>query len=269
MTYWSGKSAIVTGGSAGLGKAIAAALLADGARVGIVGRDRQRLAAAAGELSPDDSAVATFAADLTQQSDVDRLFGEAPAELAGLDLLVNCAGRSMRGKLLETEPETFSELLDINLLAVVRCCRAAAPLLVESKGHVVNIGSLAAKTASPWLGAYPASKHALAGYTHQLRLELEPEGPHVLLVCPGPIARDDAGHRYQDQAKDLPAGAERPGGARLRSLDPAWLSKKVLRACEKRKAELIVPGKARLLFALSQLWPRWGDRVVRRKTSGR
>ena len=62
---------------------------------------------------------------------------------------------------------------------------------LRRRGHVVNLGSLAAKTAARWMGAYPATKFALAAYTQQLRLELGPEGLHVLLVCPGPVARKD------------------------------------------------------------------------------
>ena len=129
------------------------------------------------------------------------------------------------------------------------------------------MGSLAAKTAAPYLGAYPASKFAVAAYSQQLRLELGPRGLHVLLVCPGPIARDDAGVRYDAQSDKLPASARQPGGgAKLRAIDPAWLAQKTLSACERRKPELVVPGKARLLFAISALWPGLGDKIVRRKT---
>ena len=104
------------------------------------------------------------------------------------------------------------ELLDLNFFAMVRCTRAAAPLLLESGGHIVNIGSLAAKSASRYVGAYPVSKHAVAAYSHQLRLELGPQGVHVLLVCPGPLTRPDAGQRYDKQAKDLPEAVRQPGG---------------------------------------------------------
>ncbi len=103
-----------------------------------------------------------------------------------LDVLVNNAGRSMRGKVLDTTPEQFRELMELNLIGLVRCTRAAAPHLLQQRGHVVNIGSLGAKSAARWLGAYPATKFAVAAYSQQLRLELGPQGLHVLLVCPGP-----------------------------------------------------------------------------------
>ncbi len=94
--------------------------------------------------------------------------------------------------------------------------------MLKTRGHIVNIGSLAAKMASRYLGAYPASKFAVAAYTHQLRLELGPQGLHVLLVCPGPIARPDAGQRYSGEAGRPPGvRPERPGGGvRLKGIDP-------------------------------------------------
>jgi uncharacterized protein len=131
----------------------------------------------------------------------------------------------------------------------------------------VNIGSLASLVVAPHLGAYPATKFALAAYTRQLRLELEPRGLHVLLVCPGPLRRADAGNRYDHLAGDLPESARLPGGgARLRSIDPVRLGDQIVNACQRRIPELIVPGKVRWLAALSQLYPRAADWLIRAKT---
>jgi len=95
-----------------------------------------------------------------------------------------------------------------------------------------------------------------------------PQGVHVLLVCPGPIAREDAGQRYDAEASDLPATARQPGGGvKLRGIPPEQLAAKILRACEQRRAELVVPSKARWLFALAQLWPALGDRIIAKKSS--
>ena len=207
------------------------------------------------------------AGDVTRQADVERLVSTVVGEQGRLDLLVNCAGRSSRGAIVETTAEQFQELLELNFLAAVRTTQAALPHLLKARGHVVQIGSLAAKTASPHLGAYPASKFPLAAYCQQLRLELGPQGLHVLLVCPGPLRRDDAGTRYDAASANLPDSARKPGGGvKLKGIDPDWLARRILTACERRKAELIVPGKARLLFAISQLWPSLGDWIVKRMT---
>ncbi|MDA1051156.1 MAG: SDR family NAD(P)-dependent oxidoreductase [Planctomycetota bacterium] len=268
MSYWQGKVAIVTGGSAGLGLAIAEALGDRGASVMIAARDGGRLHEAVGRLQQKGHRGAGFATDVTDAEQVDSLIDRTISEFGRLDMLVNNVGRSTRGNVLDTGPDEFRELLELNFLSVVRCTQAAAPHLIESRGHVVNIGSLASKSVSKFLGAYPASKFAVAAYSQQLRLELQPQGVHVLLVCPGPIAREDAGQRYDAETRDLPDSARQPGGGvKLRGIPPDRLAARILRACEQRRLELIVPARARWLFAISQLWPSLGDRIIAKMNS--
>jgi NAD(P)-dependent dehydrogenase (short-subunit alcohol dehydrogenase family) len=272
MAYWQDKVVLVTGGSAGLGLAIARAAFARGACLVLAARDAGHLTAAAEQLGAEagqgdvGKRVLPVPADVTQQDHVDALVERARAEFGRLHALFNCAGRSARGDALATSPEHYRALWELNFLGLVRCTQAAVPLLLESQGHVVNIGSLACKSASRYLGAYPASKFPVAAFSQQLRLELEPRGVHTLLVCPGPIARPDAGARYA-MPEDVPASARQPGGGvKLKGLDAERLADRILQACQKRRAELVVPGRARLLFAISQLAPRWGDWIVRRMT---
>jgi short-subunit dehydrogenase len=267
MPYWTNKTALVTGGSKGLGLAIARALVAAGAQVVITARNQEQLADAAASLSTSDQKCGWLPADVAQQDQVDALVAETIKMHGRLDLLVNCAGKSDRGEAAATTAEQFRDLLELNFLSAVRVTRAALPHLLKTHGHVVHIGSLAAKTASPFLGAYAASKFPLAAYSQQLRLELGPQRLHVLLVCPGPIRRDDAGSRYDSQATDLPPSAKQPGGGvKLPGIDPDWLARKILAACERRQPELIVPACAKLLFAISQIWPTLGDWIVTRMT---
>ncbi|HET6883586.1 MAG TPA: SDR family NAD(P)-dependent oxidoreductase [Pirellulales bacterium] len=259
---------VVTGGSSGLGKAIARAFAARGAKVVIAARRADSLAVAAEELMAGGHDVAAVGADVTRADDVERLIGKTIERFGKLDVLVNNAGRSMRRAVAETTAEDFRELLELNVLGLVRCTQAALPHLLASRGHVVNIGSLAGKSAARWVGAYPATKFAVAAYSQQLRLELADQGLHVLLVCPGPIARDeprsDAERQERgDQQGGLPTSAYRPGaGVRTKALSPERLADEIVRACETRRLELIRPRKARLLFALAQLFPRLGDWLV-------
>jgi uncharacterized protein len=267
MSYWRDKVCLVTGGSAGLGLAIGRALADGGAKVALTARRPEPLEAAAAELRKRGGQALALPGDVAWQEDVDRIAAAVANEFGRLDFLCNCAGRSTRGAVLDTTPEDFQQLLDVNLLATVRMTRAAAPLLLASGGHLVNIGSLASKVAPRFMGAYPASKFAVAAYTQQLRLELGERGVHVMLVCPGPIARDDAGERYADQSPSVPSAAQAPGaGARVRAIEPDRLAAAVLRACERRKPELVVPAKAKLLFAISQLSAKWGDWLLGRST---
>jgi NAD(P)-dependent dehydrogenase (short-subunit alcohol dehydrogenase family) len=272
MSYWQGKAAIVTGGSSGLGRAIAAAIAEAGGRVAVAARGAAALEATADELRRAGHQVLAVPTDVTRQEDVDRLFGRALDDFGRLDLLVNAAGRSMRRAVLETTADDFRELMELNLLGLVRCSRAAARHLVANRGHLVNIGSLAGKSAARFLGAYPATKFAVSAFTQQLRLELGPQGLHVLLVCPGPIARDLPRSQSERAARGddlggLPPAAHLPGGGvRMHAVRPEKLAAAILTACEKRKTELIFPRSARWLFALLQLSPQLGDWIVRRTT---
>jgi len=267
MGFWEGKIVLVTGGSSGLGRVIAERFGAAGAKVVLTGLESDAVGEATEQMRIAGYDVLGVTADVTRQEDVDALFRQTLDRFGQLDVLVNNAGRTHRGKIVDITPEQFRELLELNFLAVVRCTRAAVPHLLAQRGHVVNVGSLAAKSASRWVGAYPATKFAVAAYSQQLRLELGPQGLHVLLVCPGPIARKDFRLYPLKGVEGLPEAARRPGaGVQIRAIRPERLAGKILQACEHRRPELVMPGKARLLFAVSQLWPRLGDWIVLRRT---
>lgn len=267
MSFWQGKVAVVTGGSAGLGRAIAGKLAEGGAKIVIAARTADQLEATAQQLAQAGADVLAVPTDVTRPADVEALFAKTIERFGRLDALFNNAGSSARGSAIDTTAEEFAQLMELNLIALVRCTRAAMPHLLESKGHLVNIGSLAGKTAARYMGAYSATKHAVSAYSQQLRLELGPQGLHVLLVSPGPIARDRARQYSPEKVAALPASARKPGGGVKSGLiPPERLARQILRACQRRKAELVVPGVARWVFAISQLSPALGDWIVRKMT---
>ena len=265
MNNWQGKVVVVTGGSSGLGLAIARAFCKAEARVVIAARSADKLEQAASQLRSLGGEVLTIAADIRRQADVDDLFQQTAERFGRLDVLVNNAGSSARGAALDTKAEEFAELMDLNLTALVRCTLAAMPQLLASRGSLVNIGSLAGKTAARYMGAYSATKFAVSAYSQQLRLELGEQGLHVLLVSPGPIARDEPRIYAEEKVGSLPASARKPGGgAKVKLIQPDWLAERIVRACEKRELEIVVPRKARLVFAISQLSPSLGDWIIRK-----
>jgi len=265
MSFWHNKVALVTGGSKGLGLAIARAFVAAGSSVVITARNEEQLAAAAGSISTSDGKCGWLPADITQPDQVDALVAEVSRMHGRIDVLVNCAGKSDRGQIDQVSAEQFRDLIELNFVSTVRVTRSCLPHLLKSRGHIVHLGSLASKAAGLYLGAYPASKFPLAAYAQQLRLELGTQGLHTLLVCPGPVRRDDAGSRYDTQAADLPASARQPGGGvKLKGIDPDWLARRILVACERREVELVIPWGAKLLFAIAQMWPTLGDWIIGR-----
>lgn len=267
MGFWQGKVAIITGGSSGLGKAFARTFALAGAKVIIAARTPQTLESVAESLRHRGQPVLAIRADVAQREDVAQLVQKTLQYGGRLDVLVNCVGRSERRAIVHTTPEDFLDLMECNLFTAVRCTRAATPHLIKTKGHIVNIGSLASHAAPAYLGAYPASKAALAAYSQQLRLELGPQGVHTLLICPGPIARGDTAHRYNHSPGQVPERALGPGGGtKLSLLQAKTIAQQALTACEKRCPELVLPRKARLLFAVSRLAPRFGDLLLKKFT---
>lgn len=251
-----------------MGLALVRRLASAGAKeISIVARDRANLEATVDQLAsefPNLRALAVVA-DVCVEADAQRAIAEHMAHFGKLGLLANVVGQSTRGEATATNSAAYRASLEINFLSAVNMVQASLASLRESRGHIVMIGSLASKAAGKFLGAYPPAKAALALYAQQLRMELEPQGVHALLVCPGPLKRDDAGERYNAAAAHLPEAARQPGGGvKLKGIDCDRLAAMILKACERRQPELVVPWKARLLFALSQLFPSWGDWLLRR-----
>jgi NAD(P)-dependent dehydrogenase (short-subunit alcohol dehydrogenase family) len=268
MTVYTDKRVLVTGGSSGLGRVIAETFGRAGARVAIVGFEEVDTQKTVESMSAAGVDAFGLVGDVTDQAESERLAATAAEHFGGLDILVNAAGRTHRGWILETSSEEILSLFKLNLLGTVQMVRAAIPYLLESDSpHVINIGSLAAKSASRWLGAYPISKFPVAAFSQQLRLEMRDKGLHVLLVCPGPVKRDAPRLYPLKHSEGIPESALMPGGGvKVGKIDPVRLAEKILDACRKKKPELVVPGKARLLFAIEQLFPRLGDWIVLKKT---
>jgi short-subunit dehydrogenase len=189
-------------------------------------------------------------------------------ESNSLDLLINAVGRSDRGMLCDLKEEDLLDQIRVNVLSTFRMTRACWSSLERGHGCIINIASLAGIVAGPGLGGYPLAKHALVAMHRQWRSEAVGSGVHFLLVCPGPIDRNDSLDRYADLVAErgLDQQRARPGGGvKLERLDPTQLSARILNAAERRELELVVPGKVKWLAALMPLWPRWADSILRKK----
>ncbi len=267
---------LITGASEGFGFALADRFAAAGYELAITARRSDALEAAAAKLrvSHPSRKILPISADCTDVHQVQLVADACRKEFGRIDVLINAVGKSDRGLASELDPEKLDQLWRVNVLSAILCTQAVLPELKASHGSVINIGSLASKFGARWLGGYSAVKHALGGWTQQLRLELAADGVHVLLVCPGPILRSandsQTASRYADQAKDLPAAAALPaGGARVKGLDPHALADDVLSAMQRRAPELVRPRKARLLQLISAINARWGDALIVKMTSNR
>jgi 3-oxoacyl-[acyl-carrier protein] reductase len=182
-----GKVAIVTGGSRGIGRAIAAALLDAGGQVAITGRSADSLAQAEAELEGGQRLL-TVQADVASEADVHRLVRETAARFGGIDILVNNAGVGRMTDVADQPTHEWREMIDTNLTGVFLCSRAVIPHLKQrGGGWIVSISSLASQNPFPGGACYSATKAGLNAFSHALMQEVRQHGIRVTVVAPGSV----------------------------------------------------------------------------------
>lgn len=195
-----GKVALVTGASAGIGKATAMALAAEGVRLVLCARTTERLKAFHEDLmKAGAAAVHLFALDVRQREDVEKAIASLPAEFASIDILVNNAGLA-RGleKLWQDDPENWEEMIDTNTKGLLYVTRAVVPGMVQrGTGHVVNLGSTAGWMAYAGGSVYCATKAAERSISEGLRIDLMGTGVRVTSVDPGMVKTDFSEVRFR------------------------------------------------------------------------
>jgi len=188
----SGRTAVVTGASSGIGRAIAHSLAGAGARVYLAGRSRAAMEESAKQIAEKGGHAAVVSLDVRDPAQLQALVDRAVRETGRLDIMVNNAGLSYPAGIIEGEPEKWREMLDTNVLALLVGCQAAVRAMraCNAEGHIVNISSIAAQRRDS--GVYGATKHAVNCISATLRNELEGDRIRVVNVMPGAIATNFA-----------------------------------------------------------------------------
>lgn len=204
-----GRVAVVTGGSTGIGRAIATRLAGEGCRVAVCARSEDTLREAEAAIRAAGGEALAVAADVGREDEVARLRDEVATKLGPASILVNNAGIGVFGSILDLGTADYDRVFDTNVKGVFLCTRAFAPDMVEAgDGVIVNVASLAGKNSFAGGSIYAASKHAVLGMSKCAMLDLRSKGVRVLAICPGSVATpffDGTGHT-PDPAKVL--GAE-------------------------------------------------------------
>ena len=202
-----GKTAVVTGSTRGIGRAIAEELAKAGAKIVITGTQEPDVTRVAAELTVAGAEVFAFACDVRRYDEVQALMDFAAARTGGLDILINNAGVGLFSPVSEMSPEDWDRVIETNLSGVFYCSRAAIPhLLKRGGGTIINISSLAGKNAFAGGAAYNASKFGLEGLSEAMMLDLRYQNIKVAYVMPGSVATEFSGRSSHDESWRLTAG---------------------------------------------------------------
>jgi short-subunit dehydrogenase len=185
-----GKNVVLTGGSRGIGRAVAMKLADEGARTAIAARDEARLRETQALLEARGAACVAIPCDVTDDTSVRSMVDNAADSLRTIDVFMNIAGITLEKRLEDADPDDFRRLMETNLLGTVRCTQAVLPYLKRTQGLVVNVASIIVRTPFPYLGVYACSKWAVAAFSTTLRQELNGSGVRVLTVYPTIVKTD-------------------------------------------------------------------------------
>ncbi len=253
---------LITGAANGLGWALARACYARGDQLMLSDIDDTSLAARCAEL--DFSRVLTLAGDITATLTQQELVEQCRQRFGRLDLLINNAGITHRSPATRTDPAVFRKVMAVDYQAPVELTLAALPLLRESRGRVVTIGSMAGWMPVLGRAGYCAAKGAVSQFFEVLRAEIALDGIHLLLVYPSFL--DTSIERHALGADGRPAGHPRSTIGQVRSAD--WMAGQILLALSKRRERLFPDRGSRLASLLWRLWPAFYYRQMSRRFAG-
>ncbi len=228
---WNESCVVVTGGSRGVGLAIATAARARGARVGLIARNAGDLERAVSRLGGPSERIAIAVADVSSRPQLEDALGEVESGIGPIDVLVNNAGTGAYGPFGESELDGLERALSVNYLGTVYGTRAVLPGMVDRRrGHIVNIASVAGRVATPGESAYSGSKFAVVGFTQCVAMELRGSGVGITMILPGPV--DLTGYFPTDDTYERSFPPKVPADRVARA---------TLRAVERRQLEVVVP----------------------------
>ncbi len=257
MSVFLNKSIVITGGSDGIGKALVQAFLQAGAKVATCGRNYDKLYQLQSTNSGKPLMIHT--ADVSKEQDCKNFIEAVIKNFGTIDILINNAGISMRAEVEEVELEAIKKVMDINFWGTVYCTKFALPFILQSKGSIVGVSSIAGFRGLPGRSGYSASKFAVNGFLESLRTELLESGVNVMWVCPGFTASNirraslnKKGHSHGETSMDE--------GSMMSAEECAT---HIMKSIEKRKRTLVLTFTGKRAIFLNKFFPRLADKFTR------
>jgi NAD(P)-dependent dehydrogenase (short-subunit alcohol dehydrogenase family) len=254
---YAGKVVVITGGSRGLGLALARRLALENAKLAILARDQEELLRAKTDLDKYASTVTTWICDVKDESAVRSTIEQIATVLGGIDVLINNAGEIVVGPLGAMEPKDFKDALDLHFWAPFNLMFASLAYLSKSRfARIINIASFGGKVAVPHLAPYCVSKFALVGLSDALRAELSSKNISITTVSPGLLRTGSHKNAFfKGQHRKEFAWFSLGAGNRLVSMDADRAAGQILDAARRRQPELTITLAARLIVLAQALLP--------------
>lgn len=252
------KVVIITGGSSGIGKALAAEFGAHGAKIMITGRNGYNLEKTVNDLRDKGITIMGFRGDVGSEDDNKVMVEEALKAYGTIDVLINNAGISMRALFQETDVDVIRKVMNTNFFGMLYATKYCMPEIIKNKGSIIGISSVAGYRGLPGRTGYSASKFALNGFLEALRLELAPTGTHVLTACPGFTSTNI---RVRALTKNGGTQGESPREER-NMMSAEECATFIYAATVKRKRTLVLTAQGKLAVFMNKWLPGLVDRVV-------
>lgn len=255
-TYFKDKVVVVTGGTDGIGKALVESLINDGAKVATCGRHHDKLYAL--QAAHPSAHLHTMVADVSSENDCRRFIETTIKSFGGIDILINNAGVSMRALLKDSNSEVVHKVMDINFYGTVNCTKYALESLIERKGTIVGVSSIAGYRGLPGRSGYSASKFAVQGWLEAIKTELMNDGVHVMWVCPGFTTSNI---RNAALNKDGSSHGETPMDE-SKMMSAEVCAAHILRAVRKKKRTLVLTFTGKRTVFMQKFFPKLADRLT-------
>lgn len=252
------KVVVITGGSSGIGKALAEKFGAEGSKILITGRNKQGLDITVAELRKRNIDIHGFQGDVSNELDNKAMAEEAVRLFGTIDILINNAGISMRAIFSELDVEVIKKVMNINFYGAVYATKYCLPEIIKNKGSIVGISSIAGFIGLPGRTGYSSSKFALNGFLGTLRTELLKTGVHVLTAYPGFTASNIRKHALTKNGEEQ----EESPRAEEKMMTAEECAHHIYYAVVKRKRKLVLTGQGKLAYWLNKWWPSMAEKLV-------